>query len=71
MEPGGSELVAALAKEARPEPEVGKTKCPCGGRRSLGVMAPPLAIAPAQAPPQQDSFELPVDDGAGDPSYPE
>jgi len=34
-------------------------KCPCGGRREV------------VAPPRQDSFELPVDDGAGDPSSPD
>jgi len=37
---------------------------------ALDVEAPPLVIARAQSPPQQESFELPVDYSAGAPVLP-
>ena len=38
--------------------------------KAIGIDAPPLVIAKARAPPHQESFPLPVDDGI-DPVYPD
>jgi hypothetical protein len=38
--------------------------------KAIGVEAPPLVIAKARAPRQQERFDLPVDDGV-DPQYPD
>jgi hypothetical protein len=59
---GGKRTMVAFVPEPKLAQEI---------LEAIGIRAAPLVIAKARAPPRQESFELPGDDGGVDPVYPD